>query len=323
MNRLEDYYDRYPMYYMLFHSLSNVTNFLVLLNRTSDFDYREKCDYDNSFLFYSFHLSITLTHKTCSTLNNIFCREIKFISSMPNEIFLDGICEIDDNTIQTYFSQFGSSITTYESHRHRPTNSCCFAFLTFVSPDTVNAILRQRPHSINHHSFFVKRSLPSSVCSFIERLLPVSSLFVNTKTSEEFDEGKLKSYFETYGHIIKFERDHKRERLLIEYDDYDSVDRIFLNKGSLPYDISIHKNILPRAQNTIEYHGTCRRKQTTDEKKKKRNHKEKVRVKYQDEQYQDLLQKTVENLTNCKAQLRNKENDFVILQIGMCSFDIK
>jgi RNA recognition motif-containing protein len=239
---------------------------------------------------------------------------------MSNELFVDGICEIDDKTIGSYFSRFGSRITHYESHRHRPTNSCCFALISFESHYTVNAILRQRPHSINFHSLFVKRVLPPGTCSFIERLLPVSSLFVYNKLNKEFDEQKLRNYFSTFGQICKFERDYNHDRLFIEYNDYDSVDKIFLNKNHLPNNIDIHKNILPRAQNTIEYHGTCRRKQqeiTIEEKKKKRNHKKKSHT---DEQYQDLLQKTIGNLINCKAQLRNTENDYVILQMSKIDF---
>jgi hypothetical protein len=179
--------------------------------------------------------------------------------------------------------------------------------ILFESSDTVHSILQNRPHKINHHLLFVKRLLPPNSCSFIERLLPVSSLFVRTKTTREFNEQHLRNYFSNFGRILKFEYDNNHHRLLIEFDDYDSVDRILLNKDNLPSYIDIHKNILPRAQNSIEYHGTCRRK-TQDEKKKKRyrsNH-----------QYQDLLQKTVEDLINCKAQLKNKENDYIILQMG-------
>jgi hypothetical protein len=134
--------------------------------------------------------------------------------------------------------------------------------------------------------------------------------------TKEFDEQQLKTYFNTFGRILKFERDHNRDRLFIEFDDYDSVDRIFLNKDHLPKYIDIHKNILPRAQSTIEYHGTCRRKQQDiqiNEKKKKRHQKKRY---HSDDQYEDLLQKTIEDLIDCKAQLRNRENDYIILQMG-------
>ncbi|CAF3460937.1 unnamed protein product [Rotaria socialis] len=235
---------------------------------------------------------------------------------MSNKLFVDGICEIDDETIKSYFLRFGSRITNYESHRHRPTNACCFAIISFVSHHTIDAILNERPHSINLYPLFVKRLLPPEVCSFIERLLPVSSILVYDKINKEFDEEYLRAYFEEFGNILKFERDFIRNRLLIEYDDYDSVDRIFLNKDYLPYTIDIHKNILPQAQNTIEYHGVCRRKQQQNvikhEKQKKIYNKKQHRV---DDEYQDLLQKTIEDLINCKAQLKSKENDYIILEM--------
>lgn len=235
---------------------------------------------------------------------------------MSNELFVDGICEIDDKTIKSYFSRFGSRITNYDAHRHCATNSCCFAFISLESHHTVNAILRQRPHSINLHPLFIKRILPPNTCSFTERLLPVSSLFVYTKLQKEFDEEKLRNYFNAFGEILKFERDYIHNRLIIEFDDYDSVDRIFLNKDHLPTNIDIHKNTLPSAQSSIKYHGTCRRKQQdiqVDEKKKIRHQKKKS---HHDDQYQNLLQKTIKDLIDSKAQLRNKENDFVLLQMG-------
>ncbi|CAF1123736.1 unnamed protein product [Adineta ricciae] len=223
---------------------------------------------------------------------------------MSTEIFVDGICEFDDKSIQSYFSRFGSRIVHYECQRHRPTNACCFAVITFASHHTVNAILRKRPHSINSYPLFVKRLLPLTICSFSERLLPVTSLFVQNRITKELEEGNLKKYFETFGEILRFERDSKQNRLIIEFKDYDSIDRIFLNKDQLPQFIEVHKNLSPRLQNQIRYHGTCRPK----EQQPKFNNKEK-------EHYQDLLQKTIGELAKCKAQLRNTERDYLILQM--------
>ena len=233
---------------------------------------------------------------------------------MSNEIFVDGICEIDDQTIESYFSQFGSPVKHYESHRHRPTNSCCFALILFESFETVDRILDQRPHEINDNVLFVKRLLPASICSFIERLLPVSSLFIQNKISREFDEDKLRTFFNRFGRIVRFERDYTHDRLLIEFDDYDCVDRIFLSKDLLPAYLDVHKNIHPRAQNAIEYHGRCRRQ---DEEKTKKRHRKKRY--HSDDQYEDLLQKTIEDLIHCKAQLRNVENDCAVLRMSKMS----
>ncbi|CAF1204699.1 unnamed protein product [Adineta ricciae] len=196
----------------------------------------------------------------------------------------------------------------YECQRQRPTNACCFAVITFASHHTVNAILRKRPHSINSYPLFVKRLLPLTICSFSERLLPVTSLFVQNRITKELEEGNLKKYFQTFGEILRFERDSKQNRLIIEFKDYDSVDRIFLNKSQLPQFVEVHKNLSPRLQNQIRYHGTCRPK----EQQPKFDDKEK---KPQKENYQDLLQKTIEELAKCKAQLRNTERDYLILQM--------
>ncbi|CAF3558436.1 unnamed protein product [Adineta steineri] len=223
------------------------------------------------------------------------------MSIISTELFVDGICELDDRIIQSYLKQFGSRITNYESHRKRLTDSCCFALISFTSHHSVNTILRRRPHIINSSTIFVKRLLSSSVCSFIERQLPVTSLFVYNKISKQLNERNLRNFFKTFGHILKFERDYIHDRLFIEYDDYDSVDKVFLNKDQLPDYIDIYKNILPQAQDTAEYRGKCRLKQHAPKKT--------------NECYQGLLQKTIEDLGNCKAQLKNIENDYNILQI--------
>lgn len=235
---------------------------------------------------------------------------------MSNEIFVDGICEIDDEMIEKYFSQFASDVKHFQSHRHRPTNSCCFALILFESSTTVDRILRERPHQINDYSLFVKRLLPPSICSFIERLLPVSSLFVQNKIRTEFDEDKLRKFFSHFGRILRFDHDFIHDRLFIEFDDYDSVDQIFLNKDRLPNHIDIHKNILPRVQSTIEYHGRCRRQGQSieNEEIKKKTHRKKRY--HSDDQYEDLLQKTIEDLIHCKAQLSHVENDCAILRMG-------
>ncbi|UJR35330.1 hypothetical protein I4U23_028091 [Adineta vaga] len=222
---------------------------------------------------------------------------------MSTEIFVDGICEFDDKTLHSYFGRFGSRISHYECHRQRSTNACCFALITFVSHHTVDAILRQRPHAINSYPLFVKRILPSTICSFSERLLSVRSLFVQNRITKELEEEKLIKYFQTFGEILKFEYDSNHQRLLVEFEDYDSVDRIFLNKEDLPKYIEIHKNLLPRAQNQIQYHGTCRPKERETKTDEKQN------------TYQDLLQKTIEELTKCKAQLKQTKNDYIILQM--------
>ena len=232
---------------------------------------------------------------------------------MSNELFVGDICELDDRKVKSYFARFGSRIINYESHRHRPTNSCCFALITFVSSHTVNAILRRRPHSINNNTLFVKRLLSPETCSFIERLLPVSSIFVYNKTNRKFDERKLKYYFKKFGLIVKFQYDHIHDCLFIEYDDYDSIDKIFLNKEDLPYSIEIYKNILPYIQNSIQYTGTCHYQQRSIIDSKKQNY---MKSNFGDNEYQDLLQKTIKNLVHCKTQLRNKENDYIILEMG-------
>lgn len=235
---------------------------------------------------------------------------------MSNEIFVDGICEIADEILEEYFSRFASDIKHFQSHRHRPTNSCCFALILFESSITVDRILHERPHQINRYCLFVKRLLPSNLCSFIERLLPVSSLFVQNKIRKEFDEDQLRQFFDRFGRILRFEHDFIHDRLFIEFDDYDSVDQIFLHRDLLPNHIDIHKNILPRIQSTIEYHGRCRRQDppSIDNEKKNKDHRKK---RYQsDEQYEDLLQKTIEDLIQCKAQLKNVENDCEILRLG-------
>jgi RNA recognition motif-containing protein len=233
---------------------------------------------------------------------------------MSTEIFVDGICNINDDEIQHYFSQFGARQVSYDAHRHRLTNACCFALISFASPHTIDAILTHRPHTIHGHAVFVKRSLPSGVCSFIERLLPVSSVFVSYKVREPLNEHQLRNYFDTFGQILTFEHDRVRHRWLIEYEDYDSVDRIFLQQDRYPYSMNVRKNVSPRAQSSIPYHGTCHRdpsESTVGEKEKRRRRKKRL-----EGTCHDLPQTTSEDLNQCRNELRSQKQDYERLRMG-------
>ena len=232
---------------------------------------------------------------------------------MTKEIFVDGICEIEDTAIKSYFGKFGSRITAYAAFRHRPENSCCFARITFDSHHTVNAVLRHRPHIINSYPIFVKRLLPGKNSSFKERILPVTSLFAYGRTGKGLDQRTLKTYCETFGRLAKFTYNKQHDCLLIGFDDYDAVDQFLLSKSRLLFPLSLQKNITPHTQSKTEYRGTCRAKassKTTNGPDKKL-----PEVKTSDVVWQDLLQTAVNNLTECKIELKTKEKDYRVLQL--------
>ena len=238
---------------------------------------------------------------------------------MKNEIFVDGICEIDDQIIKAYFAKFGSRITAYAAFRRCPTNACCFALISFDSPHTVNAVQRHRPHAIDIHPLFVKRMLPENTCSFNERLLPVTSLFAYRRSKKELDQKVLKNYFNEFGNLLKFAYDQGKDRLMIEYDDYDAVDRLLLGKAKLPFALDLQKNISPDVQSNVQYHGTCRGKASVSVlgEQQHRRGDQKIRDgEPSSVEREDLLQTAMKDLAQCKAELKTREDDYRLLQLG-------
>lgn len=237
---------------------------------------------------------------------------------MTKEIFVDGICEIEDTVVKSYFGKFGSRITAYAAFRHRPEDACCFARITFDSHHTVNAVLRHRPHIISSYPIFVKRLLPGKNSSFTERILPVTSLFAYGRMGKAIDQQTLKSYCTTFGRLAKFTYNKKHDCLLIGYDDYDAIDQFLLSESQLPFPLSLQKNITPHTQSKSEYRGTCRAKASVESTVQKTTNgpdKKILDVKTSDVVWQDLLQTAVNKLTECKIELKSKENDYRVLQL--------
>ncbi|CAF1056228.1 unnamed protein product [Adineta ricciae] len=82
--------------------------------------------------------------------------------------------------------------------------------------------MSRRPHIINGDEVFVKRALPRLTASIPERLIVTNRLILQDPYPQ--DKSLLQTYFRKYGRIKKIDL----ENGIIDYEDYDDVDRVLL-----------------------------------------------------------------------------------------------
>ncbi|CAF0917476.1 unnamed protein product [Adineta ricciae] len=82
--------------------------------------------------------------------------------------------------------------------------------------------MSNRPHIINGDEVFVKRALPRLTASIPERLIVTNRLILQDPYPQ--DKTLLQNYFRKYGRIKKIDL----ENGIIDYEDYDDVDRVLL-----------------------------------------------------------------------------------------------
>lgn len=236
---------------------------------------------------------------------------------MSSSIFVDGICEIDDSTLRAYFQKFGSRISTLRSFRRQSTHACCYAFITFNSPHTANAVVRHRPHRIQNYSVFVKRLHSSSgIFASTERLLPITKLVFRKIRSEDYEKGLILPLFKLHGDLERFEYDSQQDRLFVEFKDYDSADQLLMDKTYQSRGMELDDQCLSEALKSSPYHGICRRKAQVTPSGAKTAQAKPGDQKNTHQQYEAQSRTKTEELEICKAQLKTKELEFAALKKG-------
>ncbi|CAF1244081.1 unnamed protein product [Rotaria magnacalcarata] len=140
------------------------------------------------------------------------------------QLFLGNLCTVTVETLRTYCEKYGT-IIDLTLNRDKDNNIYhCFAFVTFQSSCSITQFMSARPHLINDEEIFVKRALPRLTASIPERLVVTNRLLLSKSTN--YDKESLRNYFNKLGSIKKFHY----EKGLIDYKDYDDVDKILLTR---------------------------------------------------------------------------------------------
>ena len=147
---------------------------------------------------------------------------------------------VDEETLETYFSQFGE-IENVTIHKFQDTGkSRGFGFVTFTSSLGVDSVQSSRPHELAGQKVDTKRNLPKTDYGHEEaRVTKIyigapeeeknsGSFGLNENTSDE----DLEQYFGQFGTVTKVEqlvwRDSGKKRGYgyVEFEDEDAVDKV-------------------------------------------------------------------------------------------------
>ncbi|CAF1058295.1 unnamed protein product [Adineta steineri] len=151
------------------------------------------------------------------------------------KVFIGGLSyKTDDQTFRDYFSKYGE-IDDCVIMRDRDNRSRGFGFVTYLSSSMVDALMAARPHVLDSREIEPKRAIPREESGKPESALSAKKLFVGGIREGTINEDDLKEYFSKYGNIVqtvimKTNEGKFRGFGFVEFDDYDPVDKIVLEK---------------------------------------------------------------------------------------------
>ncbi|CAF1640412.1 unnamed protein product [Adineta steineri] len=141
---------------------------------------------------------------------------------------------IDENAFREYWTKFGAVIEA-TILRDRDGHSRGFGFVTFADSLSVDAVMQARPHTLDNRVVEPKRAVPREETHKPNMQLSVKKLYLGG-VKEPITENDLKEYFSKFGAItdvvvMKDREGQYRGYGFVEFDDYDPVDKVILEKN--------------------------------------------------------------------------------------------
>ncbi|KAF2361727.1 RNA recognition motif domain [Trinorchestia longiramus] len=155
------------------------------------------------------------------------------------KIFIGGLdYGSTDEVLKNYFSSYGDVVDAVVMKDHSHNRSRGFGFVTFTSPDHVDAVQRARPHKVDGRLVETKRAMPRMETSSFTPQNPFSDsannrIFIGG-LPQDAKEVDLQQYFENFGRTtgvsIMYDKTSGRHRgfAFIDFNDYDAVDKVLL-----------------------------------------------------------------------------------------------
>ncbi|CAF3587698.1 unnamed protein product [Rotaria socialis] len=136
----------------------------------------------------------------------------------------------EPHTVLTHFEQFG----TIDHYNFTSPDGRGFIFITYTNLQGVDRCMSSRPHRLDGQHLYVKRAVPYTDDNPREHIDTTRDLLI-VVDSINVDEHFLKclrEYFSSYGtlYACKYCHEANFDYILVEFADYDQVDRIILDK---------------------------------------------------------------------------------------------